>query len=524
MSNPYIWGNLNRAVNDETLIDEAIGEAITAHNDNPDAHLGDEQALQSHRAAEIIDHLAESVVNDKIRAGARSFIAIVGTEDGDDYSKLEDAVDYAWSQGGGSIKVRKGVYICERPLKIRYGVDIYGEGPNETVIDLDSNFVGGLNYAQLYSLSPVVVPSFLTYEGESYVEATGDGLDDVSWLIDCYYKGIPSTSGDDGFFDSVPYPGSLAIDGECLSSDLIEDVEIIPTLSNNASSDIVHVNGWQLFEGYEAFIGLTLSSDSHDYGVVLDYLGDGDFKVDVVIEDATWRDIGVRATGDTGRLSILQGVTVKMTYSDSAIIAAGDGSGLYIRDSLLDIGSRLFKEREYYSMLAAPGVRIENCVVRAVGWCEMNTSGAKIRNSGLRSQGGGVVFNNLGGIDAVFENCSFGDGLDTEIANIDHYTNFNNCTFANSLRGTVTCGGEPTGTIPQPHIFFSNSSILITGSGGLAMYGYGIIVVGCFFYGGGGTIGLHSSSRYSTFSCNVIRNTIATTPTNCVAVGNIQMP
>ena len=65
MGNPYIWAGLERANNDPTTIDQAIAEAVAAHDDNPDAHLGDDQSLQSHRASEIIDHRAESVVNDQ---------------------------------------------------------------------------------------------------------------------------------------------------------------------------------------------------------------------------------------------------------------------------------------------------------------------------------------------------------------------------------------------------------------------------------------------------------------------------
>ena len=57
MANPYIWAGLERATNDPTTIDQAIAEGVAAHNDDPDAHLGPGQALESHRAAEIIDHL-----------------------------------------------------------------------------------------------------------------------------------------------------------------------------------------------------------------------------------------------------------------------------------------------------------------------------------------------------------------------------------------------------------------------------------------------------------------------------------
>lgn len=110
MSNPYIWGSLDRAVNDDTKIDEAIEIAIDAHMANPDAHLGAGESLQSHRAAEIIDHRAESVVNDKIRANARTYIAIVDLNGDGDFTSVEDACDYALSKGGGSIFVKAGTY------------------------------------------------------------------------------------------------------------------------------------------------------------------------------------------------------------------------------------------------------------------------------------------------------------------------------------------------------------------------------------------------------------------------------
>ncbi len=61
----FNWGPLPKAQDNPQLITEAIDEAIQAHNDDPDAHLGTGQSLQSHKASEIIDHLAGSVLADK---------------------------------------------------------------------------------------------------------------------------------------------------------------------------------------------------------------------------------------------------------------------------------------------------------------------------------------------------------------------------------------------------------------------------------------------------------------------------
>ena len=60
------WGELTKALDDPETIEEAIERLISEHNDNPDAHLGENGALLSHKASEIIDHLAYSIVSDKI--------------------------------------------------------------------------------------------------------------------------------------------------------------------------------------------------------------------------------------------------------------------------------------------------------------------------------------------------------------------------------------------------------------------------------------------------------------------------
>lgn len=60
------WGDKPKSQTDNTLIDDEIDALIQAHKDDPDAHLETGQSLQSHKASEIIDHLARSVVRDKL--------------------------------------------------------------------------------------------------------------------------------------------------------------------------------------------------------------------------------------------------------------------------------------------------------------------------------------------------------------------------------------------------------------------------------------------------------------------------
>jgi len=63
------WGELAKSQIDPEKIEEAIQRLIAEHNADPEAHLGSGGSLQSHKAAEIIDHLIASVVADKIRDG-----------------------------------------------------------------------------------------------------------------------------------------------------------------------------------------------------------------------------------------------------------------------------------------------------------------------------------------------------------------------------------------------------------------------------------------------------------------------
>ena len=69
MANP-VWGLLLKSQIDAEKIEEAIARLIAAHEADEEAHLGTGQSLQSHKASEIIDHLAESIVEDKLANGA----------------------------------------------------------------------------------------------------------------------------------------------------------------------------------------------------------------------------------------------------------------------------------------------------------------------------------------------------------------------------------------------------------------------------------------------------------------------
>lgn len=129
-----IWGNLPRSLVDNTKVDEAISEAIDAHNDDSAAHLADNQAIEVHRQNEVIDHPAESVVNDKLYPAARAYVAIVDVTSETDFDTIESAVAEAVSKGGGNILVTSGTYYLSTIVDIPLSVNLIGSDYESTVI------------------------------------------------------------------------------------------------------------------------------------------------------------------------------------------------------------------------------------------------------------------------------------------------------------------------------------------------------------------------------------------------------
>lgn len=139
MGFPYIWAGLQRATNDPTTIDQAIADGVEQHNNDPAAHLGADQSLQSHRASEIIDHRAESVVNDKIARMARRYVAIVDPNSDSDFDTVQGAIDYASGIGGGDIFVVPGVHAISSDVLLPRTCGLYGSGDGESIIVSDSS-------------------------------------------------------------------------------------------------------------------------------------------------------------------------------------------------------------------------------------------------------------------------------------------------------------------------------------------------------------------------------------------------
>lgn len=120
------WAQLPRAIDDNQKIDEAIEAAIAAHNEDSEAHLGTDEALQVHRQNEVIDHPAESIVNDKLRPNIRAYQAVVDPTDEEAYDTIEAAIEYTISIGGGNVLIMPGTHYLGDDIDFPSTVNLYG--------------------------------------------------------------------------------------------------------------------------------------------------------------------------------------------------------------------------------------------------------------------------------------------------------------------------------------------------------------------------------------------------------------
>lgn len=264
MSDGYIWGALNRATNDPTLIDEAIGEALVAHNDDPDAHLGPGQALESHRASEIIDHVAESVVNDKIRRTARRYVAIVDPSSEFDFDTVAGAVQYAMSVGGGDIFIKRGTHYISGSIDLSPTISFYGEGIGETILESTSSGGSGLFYYK----------NFTPGDGYAMLPDTLDGLTTFNYNTYFDYENPPVVgmyivvyNGDDQRLKITAYnsgTGMVTLDGALSIPEVEVEAETLAgfALTNSSSQLEVFMNTPEKLDRYYAGMSVVMTNTS----------------------------------------------------------------------------------------------------------------------------------------------------------------------------------------------------------------------------------------------------------------------
>lgn len=132
-----VWGQLDKAQDDDETIEEAIDRLILAHDDDSDSHVGTGKSLNTHKQQTTIDHPAGSVVEDKIgdeeisnpkqKTKVRAYTAIVDVNGDYDYTNIQDAIDYVNGLGGGQILIKGGTYTQDSDITLYSNIELVGE-------------------------------------------------------------------------------------------------------------------------------------------------------------------------------------------------------------------------------------------------------------------------------------------------------------------------------------------------------------------------------------------------------------
>ena len=160
------WGTLLKSQISAEKIEEAINRMIQDHEDDPDSHLETGESLHSHKASEIIDHIVDSIIEDKIKddeitapklkVASKVADCVVAEENGD-YTSIQKA-----------LKDGRPKDVSDKESDL-YGIAFNSDGTKMYVV--------GLNTATVYQYNlsiPWVIAS-ATYSGNLKDVSTQDG-------------------------------------------------------------------------------------------------------------------------------------------------------------------------------------------------------------------------------------------------------------------------------------------------------------------------------------------------------------
>ena len=197
------WGQLAKSQISAEKIEVAIDRHIQEHEDDENAHIEEGESLYSHKASEIIDHIVDSIITDKIKDGiitnpkikveARTYRAIVDSAGEGDYTDIQDAIDYVngLDIGGGAILILPGTYQPEEDIILYSNIDLIGVDPKTTIIDfqeLQNWRMKGVGETTPYSTGTVTMTHYdktVTGSGTSWLTniAEGDYIEiDHAWI------------------------------------------------------------------------------------------------------------------------------------------------------------------------------------------------------------------------------------------------------------------------------------------------------------------------------------------------------
>lgn len=136
MSPVICWGGMAKSADSTQTIEQAIEQAISAHNADPDAHAGAGESIDVHRGDYPLDHPYGTVTPPHLTTPAKTATVYVDPAGGADYTDLATAIAAVYASGGGTVYLKPGVYPVTTAVTLKAGVNVIGEDPLACILDI----------------------------------------------------------------------------------------------------------------------------------------------------------------------------------------------------------------------------------------------------------------------------------------------------------------------------------------------------------------------------------------------------
>lgn len=507
------WENLPKNPLDPTVISQAIDEAIDAHELDPEAHLGEGESLQSHRASEIIDHRAESVVNDKIAVLPRRYIAIVDPESESDFATINDAVNYAAARGGGDILIARGTHYIEESVVLPGTVSLQGMGAGETIIEADFNHDG------VFEISETILPEGFFVSGVQANTGTSNltipGVENANnpLLIGCFvtfYNGVSQIKRritarvSDNLYtvEGGPYTTGSTYNGTIRPGVYLENGSNVAqsTWNGEASANGI-APGYHMIAGTAGDVGMIVSSDENGQALLADtFTGTtGYYEVYSTLVEPT--------------MAYVNGITFRCQGGYSVFFNEGELCGIVAEDCEFDC-PEVISGINYlpFKALRCNFFLYEDTYLAA---SEMDTfNDCEFNNRYSRTT------NYTSGYNTIFNNCRLYGGGSwpwNALAPLNQGALFSNCVIYGQRTAALQ---SPSGASTHSRGSISNSRIGLETSAALSISGRGYIVNGNYFYGSTAALTLATGSQMNILTNNLHDGTFTNSGTNNVMANN----
>ena len=276
------WGNLAKAANDTLKIEQSIMGYVETHDENPNAHMGEDYALGAHRLATMLDHSPYSVFNRFLYPQSRSYKAVVDPAGNGDVVDIQAGIDYVNSIGGGVVFIKAGTYNLTDVLTLYSNIELEGEGPGLTIL----NFTGAAKNIQIVGevRTPILDTYGIPQNSKTVTGVNSDFLTSVfpgDWMIlyTAWYK-IASVDSDTELTLEDTYRGPTLILQEDPGIVVFKENVALRNFTVQGANNGNYITSSGVYSTYAAFLNIenVITRDNESYGFCLDYNWQGSCK------------------------------------------------------------------------------------------------------------------------------------------------------------------------------------------------------------------------------------------------------